>query len=159
MSDNFITLMKSLRESGAESLEEIAQGYLEQVESGYADAYLLGIEVKRLLDLIDIIKPELTSLIVDELNVFEGLQSNGYKVEIFNSATRLDYSENESWKEKEEQIKELKKAQKPIEKKMSLAYKNGGSFFDEDSGEVFPPAKYKSGGATTYRITKVKESK
>lgn len=133
MSDNFITLMKSLRESGAESLEEIAQEYIGQVESGYADAYLLGIEVKRLLDLIDIIKPELTSLIVDELDS-EGRQSNGFKVEIFNSATRLDYSENEAWKEKEEEIKKLKKAQKPIEKKMSLAYKNGGSFFDEESG-------------------------
>jgi len=87
----------------------------------------------------------------------EPIKHDGFVVSLFTAGTRLDYSANEAWLKGQKDIDKIKRdVQKPIEKKMSLAYKNGVTLFDDETGEVFAPAKYKSGGKETIRITKDK---
>jgi len=87
----------------------------------------------------------------------EAIKHDGFTLSLFTAGTRLDYTNNEAWVKAQKEIDQIKRdVQKPIEKKMSLAYKNGVTLFDDETGEVFPPAKYKSGGKETIRITKDK---
>ena len=66
---------------------------------------------------------------------------NGWKFAKFTSGYRFTYDENEDWKELDKKKKAVEKEMKAIQKKMELAFKDGMTIVDEDSGEIYAPSK------------------
>jgi len=138
------------------STESIVESIVNGIEEGNINPIEVAAQLKRLEDLHKTLKTKCTNYIVDELYTSGSSDMIGYKVEKFTTGERLDYSANEDWLAIENAKKELTERQLPIEQKMKAAYKNGCSMFDEETGETFSPAKYKSGGKDTFKVTKCK---
>jgi len=136
------------------STESIVESVINGIEDGNINPIEVAAQLKRLEDLHKTLKSKCTNYIVDELYTSDMI---GYRVEKFTTGERLDYSSNEDWSAYQAVIEEMKAKQLPIEQKMKAAYKNGCSMFDEETGETFSPAKYKSGGKDTFKVTKCKK--
>ena len=139
------------------STESIVESVINGIEEGNINPIEVAAQLKRLEDLHKTLKTKCTNYIVDELYTSGSSDMIGYRVEKFTTGERLDYSANEDWLAIENAKKELTERQLPIEQKMKAAYKNGCSMFDEETGETFAPAKYKSGGKDTFKVTKNKK--
>ena len=138
------------------TIEEIVSSVVNGIEEGYTDPLEVAAQLKRLEDLHKTLKSKCSGYIIDELYTSGSTEKIGYKVEKFTTGERLDYSSNEDWTAYENVIQEMKEKQKPIEAKMKAAYKVGSSFVDDETGEVFSPAKHKSGGQDSFKVTKLK---
>ena len=138
------------------TIESIVDSVVNGIEEGFTDPIEVAAQLKRLEDLHKTLKAKTSSYIVDELYTAGTTEKLGYKVEKFTTGERLDYSSNEDWIAIENAKKELSERQKPIEAKMKAAYKNGCSFVDDETGEVVAPAKHKSGGQDSFKVTKLK---
>ena len=139
------------------SIESIVDSVVNGIEKGKINPVEVAAQLKILEDLHKTLKSKCTNYIVEELYTSGNSDVMGYKVEKFTSGERLDYSSNEDWSAYQSVIEEMKAKQLPIEQKMKAAYKNGCSMFDEETGETFAPAKYKSGGKDTFKVTKNKK--
>ena len=139
------------------STESIVESVVNGIEEGNINPIEVAAQLKRLEDLHKTLKTKCTNYIVDELYTSGASDMIGYRVEKFTTGERLDYSSNEDWSAYQAVIEEMKSKQLPIEQKMKAAYKNGCSMFDEETGETFSPAKYKSGGKDTFKVTKCKK--
>ena len=127
----------------------------QMLEDGMLDAINEFKKLKADKKALDEREKILLPYVLEEINSNGGtVQKEGFMFTSYHSATRLDYSGNEDWRSLNDKIEALKKQMKPIEDKMKTAYNNGCSMVDNDTGEVFEPAKYKSGGKETIRITK-----
>lgn len=109
-------------------------------------------ELKALERFIKDAKAKLSGLVLDELDKENNIELNGFKVYKTTSATTLSFDHNEDWSNRQSKITALQLEQKEIEDKMKLAYNKGITILNEDTGEVYEPAKYKSGGKETYAI-------
>lgn len=137
-------------------ISDIVNDVVKGIEEGFTDPLEVAAQLKRLEDLHKQLKAKTTGFIVDELYNSGNAEKLGYKIEKFTTGERLDYSGNEDWKALEDAKKELTERQKPIEVKMKTAYKNGCSLVDDETGEIFTPAKHKSGGQDSFKVTKIK---
>ena len=96
--------------------------------------------------------------VINELdNNGEPINEGNFTFTKSTSRTFFDYSGNEDWARIQTEIDKLKREQRPIEKEMVNVYKSGRISINEDTGEVFQPAKYKSGGGDTFRVTQNKK--
>jgi len=139
------------------STESIVESVINGIEEGKIDPREVAAQIKRLEELQKDLKKECSDYIVDQLYTSGSTDIIGYRVEKFTTGERLDYSSSEDWSAYQAVIEEMKAKQLPIEQKMKAAYKNGCSMFDEETGETFSPAKYKSGGKDTFKVTKNKK--
>ena len=76
---------------------------------------------------------------------------NGVKFEVAGVATRYSFDHDETWcelKDKEDEIAELRKKREDLMKK-AMDF----SGVVDDDGVVIPPAKYKSGGGDTIKVS------
>ena len=139
------------------TVEDIVNSVINSIEEGLTDPLLIAAQLKKLEDLHKSLKSKCSDYIVNDLYQYGGTSQMGYKIEKFTTGERLDYSHNEDWLAIENAKKELTERQKPIEEKMKLAYKKGFTIIDDETGEVYEPAKYKSGGKDTFKVTKLKD--
>lgn len=147
--------MKDLIINNSVKIEDIVSQVVKGLEDGFTDPIEVAAQLKRLEDLHKTLKAKCSGYIVDELYTSGGSEKLGYKVEKFTTGERLDYSANEDWLAIENAKKELSERQKPIEEKMKMAYKKGFTIVDDETGEVYAPAKHKSGGKSSFKVTKL----
>lgn len=114
----------------------------EQVLNGEYDALKLYTE---LTELEKAIKDAKAEILEDAMTEFDKhgektVVLHGYEIAVTQSG-RYDYSSSSDWNTKKAELKD-------IETKMQAAYKSNSSVLDNDTGEVFEPASYKSNKAS-----------
>ena len=111
-----------------------------------------AVNLKALEQFLKAAKVKLSDDVLNSLEEENNQQFGGFKVYKTTSPTKLGYDHNEDWKRYQDRIDAIKKEQKEIEDKMKLAYQKGITILDDQTGEVFEPAKYVSGGKDNYAV-------
>lgn len=84
-----------------------------------------------------------------EAKEYDKQEKFGYKISVTNGYNKYDYSVNQDYSRLSKEIKEL-------EDKLKTASKNGMSFLNEETGEVFEPCPVKGGVSETFKLMKVR---
>jgi hypothetical protein len=111
-----------------------------------------AVNLKALEQFIKAAKTRMSEDVLNALEQENNQQFQGFKVYKTTSATRYDFSHNEDWSNYQEKIDRIKAEQKEIEDNMKLAYNKGITILNDETGEVYEPALYKSGGKDTFAV-------
>lgn len=148
MSDLFKIFKEApeLLEVGA--MEMLVEDFISQKTESYKKA----IQLKCIEKFVKEAKAKLNEAVLNELDSENHREFEGFKVYKSTAPTKYSYDHNEDWAGYQKRIDAIKKEQKVIEDRMKAANKNGCAILDQDTGEVFEPARYKSGGQDTFTI-------
>ena len=140
----------------AEAPELVQVGAMEMLVEDFVsedkEAFKKVIQLKAIEKFVKEAKAKLSEKVLNELDQENNRTYQGFQVYKSTSPTKYVYDHNEDWTKYESKLKAIKKEQKAIEDKMKLAFKNNLTILDEETGEVFEPAQYKSGGQETFTI-------
>jgi len=128
--------------------DEVIKEFVEGTESPIQKA----VNLKALEKFVKAVKPLISESVQKELDEENNIQFGGMKVYKTTSATKLSYDHNEDWANLQKAKEEIERKQKAIEDNMKLAYQKGISIINEETGEVYEPARYKSGGQETFAV-------
>ncbi len=148
--------MTNLFKVFAEAPELVEAGAMEMMVEDFLSegtkAYKKAVQLKAIEKFLAAAKAKLAEKVLTELEEENNRKFSGFQVYKSTTPTKYSYDHNEDWLAREKQLKAIKKEQKIIEDRMKAANKNGCSILDKETGEVFEPAKYKSGGNETFSI-------
>jgi len=135
------------------NIEVVSQQLIETVKNGHADPLEFSVRCKFAIEVLtaalDAVKEDALNNIDKETTLL------GAKLEVSESGVKYDYSQNETWKNIDKQLKPLLVLKKEIEDKIKMATKIGNSIMDEHTGEVIAsPVKKES--TTVLKITLAK---
>lgn len=132
------------------NIEVVSQQLAGTVKNGHADPLEFSIRCKFA---IEVLSAALDSVKDDALrNVDKETTLLGAKIEVAESGVKYDYTQNETWRNIDMQLKPLLALKKEIEDKVKMATKIGNSIIDENTGEVIAsPVKKES--TTVLKIT------
>lgn len=152
MNDLFTALDRLPETINSGMLDSLTEEYLEDVATGEVEAYKKAIQLKSLEKFISEAKAKLSEKVLSDLERENNRTFEGFEVHKTTAQTKYSFDHNEDWLRLDKQVKAIKKDQKQIEDKMKLAFNKNISIIDEASGEIFAPAKYKSGGQEIYVV-------
>ena len=139
-----------LLEAGA--MELMVEDFVSDVETGSTEAFKKAVQLKAVEKFLSEAKAKLQEKVLLELDQENNRQYAGFNIYKTTAPTRYKYNHNEDWAKLDQEAKKIAKQKKELETKMILAFKQNISIIDEVSGEVYPPAKYSSGGQETFVI-------
>lgn len=124
----------------------------EKIENGYGDPLLFVAKLYEIIDTLSAEKDRIKDIAISEIqNSLQGneksYKKHGYQFSITQSGS-YNYKNYDGYSCKEKELSE-------IAEKMKIAYKQGGTFIDPETGEVIPAAEYK----TSKKGISIKKSK
>ena len=140
---NQITKAYQLGKNQEEAVELFLKG---------GDNYKKAASIKALENFCKLAKAKIKESVLKELDDENNREFEGFKIYKTTTPTKLSYDHNEDWLRHQAQGERINKEMKAIEEKMKLAFNKGVTILDENTGEVFEPAKYNSGGNETFAV-------
>jgi uncharacterized protein YdaT len=147
--------MKAIINQIRKSYQLVSKGNTETAVEEFlkgGTAYEKAASLKALETFIKEAKTKLSEQVLKELDEENNREFEGFKIYKTTTPTKYSFDHNEDWSRHQAQLDKIKKQQKEIEDNMKLAFNKGITILDDQTGEVYEPAKYKSGGKETFAV-------
>ena len=153
--NTFLTLFEG--EVTKENIRNIVLNNIQHLKDGEGNPLDAFVKAKALSEYLNVALSELKDIAMEEAMKYSKDDNTmyGIKFEETTSPMRFDYSNNPDWVKLQKNIDELRSKQKEIEEQMKTAFRTGShsTMVDNDTGEVLPPPKVKSGGERTLKVS------